>query len=249
MPEPNEQESSKSISLSEALLAPLNAIFEAQIHASRAFLSFFLQMGFRHKYTPEDMARLEADKETNSDILREIADQKDRQKDIETLTKQKVELEAKDQLTLQEAKELERILQELKDLNIRWGTLFQQPIEYVDQNGNGRTIFIPNLALLPIKPLAISSANFKFELKVKDEMRTADSPIRSSAKALQKRPWFLIDTPKTIEGEFAMQQKENSSEKTIKIEVTVGSVDTPYGLHKLISSLTNLAGDSANAKI
>ena len=38
------------ISLSAALLAPINSIFEAQIHSARAFLNFILQMGFRqHK--------------------------------------------------------------------------------------------------------------------------------------------------------------------------------------------------------
>ncbi len=37
-----------TISLSAALLAPINSIFEAQIHSARAFLNFILQMGFRH---------------------------------------------------------------------------------------------------------------------------------------------------------------------------------------------------------
>ena len=60
------------ISLSAAILAPLNAIFEAQVHAARAFLNFILQMGFRHEYTPEDKAELNKDREKNKVILDEI---------------------------------------------------------------------------------------------------------------------------------------------------------------------------------
>jgi hypothetical protein len=37
------------ISLSQALLAPLDAIFQAQIHAARSFLSLLLQIGFPHQ--------------------------------------------------------------------------------------------------------------------------------------------------------------------------------------------------------
>ena len=42
-------EASKSIiSLSQVLLAPLDAIFKAQIHAARSFLNMVLQMGYPH---------------------------------------------------------------------------------------------------------------------------------------------------------------------------------------------------------
>lgn len=248
--EPTEPKGSSSISLSEALLAPLSSIFEAQIHASRAFLNFFLQMGFRHKYTDEDLALLNEDREKNKEILQQIDDEKKGNKEIEELSARKLALEAKAELTDADREESVRISKRLKELKIRWGVLYQQPIEYFDQDGNERTIFIPNLSLLPIKPLAINNANFKFELKVKDDIRSVSSTIRSATGASPKRPWFLIEDPKTIEGEFVPQQESgNSTEKTIKIDVTVGAVETPYGLHKLISSLTGLAGDSEKTKV
>lgn len=247
--EPTEPKGSSSISLSEALLAPLSSIFEAQIHASRAFLNFFLQMGFRHIYTDEDRALLKADKEKNTEILKQIDEEDKGNAEIKDLSAKKLVLEAKENPTDADKEELLKTSKRLKELKIKWGALYQQSIDYFDQDGNERTIFIPNLSLLPIKPLAINNANFKFELKVKDDIHSVSSTIRSATGASPKRPWFLIEDPKTIEGEFVPQQDSaNSTEKTIKIDVTVGSVETPYGLHKLISSLTGLAGDSEKTK-
>lgn len=44
------------ISLSQALLAPLDAIFKAQIHSARSFLNLILQLGYQHKPTTADGA-------------------------------------------------------------------------------------------------------------------------------------------------------------------------------------------------
>src|SRR3569833_4616551 len=37
------------VSLSQALLAPLDSIFKAQIHAARSFLNLLLQLGYGHR--------------------------------------------------------------------------------------------------------------------------------------------------------------------------------------------------------
>lgn len=42
-----------TISLSQALLAPLDAIFQAQIHAARSFLNMLLQIGYPHEAVDE----------------------------------------------------------------------------------------------------------------------------------------------------------------------------------------------------
>ena len=59
--EENTPASNTDLTLSAALLAPLNTIFEAQVHAARSFLSFLLQMGFRHKYSESEIERLKND--------------------------------------------------------------------------------------------------------------------------------------------------------------------------------------------
>lgn len=50
----NQPAAISSISLSQALLAPLDAIFKAQIHAARSFLNMLLQIGYPHRPVGED---------------------------------------------------------------------------------------------------------------------------------------------------------------------------------------------------
>lgn len=238
-----------SLSLSEALLAPLNSIFEAQVHASRSFLNFFLQMGFRHKYTPEDKAELNKDRQANADILRTIDEEENAKTEMARLARELNTLNQRDKATLtnDEKAAISRMEVRLRDLKLKYGALYQQAIEYLDQNGIERTIFVPNLALLPFQPLGIKTANFKYELQIKDS-RTTDSQIKTARGATERRPWFLID-PKKLQGEFVPQRKEGqeaSTDKSIRIEITVGTVDIPYGLHKLLSSMTSIAQDSAS---
>ncbi|MDO6557618.1 DUF2589 domain-containing protein [Paraglaciecola chathamensis] len=44
----NKTDKSK-LTLSQAILAPIEAILQAQVHSARSFLNLILQMGFRHK--------------------------------------------------------------------------------------------------------------------------------------------------------------------------------------------------------
>jgi len=214
------EEQDDSITLSAALLAPLNAIFEAQVHAARAFLNFVLQMGFRHKYSESEIAELRKEPAKNKEIINEIDREIDAKKRIS-------ELEQKGTLTIKEGNELQR-------LKIQWDDLRMQKFDYFDDKGNVSSFFIPNLAILPIKPLGVENANFKFELNVKKF--TEDFNQMGTVKgASGDRPWYLIK-PKRISGEFG---KSEGNEKSIKIEVNVGTTDMPYGLDKLLTSLTN----------
>ena len=215
-----EPEPDDSITLSAALLAPLNAIFEAQVHAARAFLSFVLQMGFRHQYTKEEVAELKKDPQKNKEAIEDIEEEKNDTKRISVL-------EQKASLT-----EAEKA--ELMTLKIKWDDMRMQKFNYFDDKGNASSYFVPNLAILPIKPLGVQNANFKFELNVKSF--TEDFNQMGTVKgATGARPWYLIK-PKRITGEFG---KSEGNERSIKIEVNVGTTDMPYGLDKLLTSLTN----------
>jgi len=209
-----------NITLSAALLAPLNAIFEAQVHAARAFLSFVLQMGFRHQYSEGEKEELKKEPGKNKEILDDI--------NAEDIAKNRIkELELKETIT-----EAERV--ELRNLRMNWDDQRMQKFNYYDDKGNVSTIFIPNLAILPIKPLGVENANFKFELVVKSF--TEDFNQMGTAKGASKeRPWYLIK-PKRISGEFG---KSEANEKSIKIEVNVTSTPMPFGLDKLLTSLTS----------
>ena len=135
--ENKQEEDNKEITLSAALLAPLNAIFEAQIHAARAFLNFVLQMGLRHQYSAKDIKELEKEREKNKEILDKIAEEKAAKKRIK-------ELEQKDTLSDSDRNEL-------WNLKLEWDDLRMQKFNYSDDKGNISSIFVPNLAILPIK--------------------------------------------------------------------------------------------------
>lgn len=216
------KESKDEINLSQALLAPLNAIIEAQVHSARAFLNFILQMGFRHKYTDEEKKELENSK-TDVKALKIINE--------ENKAKERIgELESKMQSTQLSTDEMN----ELRSLRLQWNDLYLQRFDYFDDKGNVTNIYVPNLALLPVRPLAINNANFKFEIFVKNSNETFDQ-MGSVDGTSGPRPWFLIK-PRRINGEFS---KGDSTEKNIKVEVNVSSTDIPYGLDKLLASLTN----------
>lgn len=212
------------ISLSSALLAPINSIFEAQIHAARAFLNFILQMGFRHQPSEEEkkkdknIADYEKKKEEAKKRMRELF--REREQNDGFLSTDKVA--------------------ELKELSARYGDLYYQNVEFIDQTGNDFLLSIPNLALLPIKPLAISEADFSYEFQVASEnieYKQMGAVYKDPEKE-KDRPWFLIKEPRSIRGHFA-PRKEESSEASIKINIKVGNTPMPYGLEKLMIHLTN----------
>lgn len=218
------KESFVPISLSSALLAPINSIFEAQIHAARAFLNFILQMGFRHQPSKEEIEgneeikKFEKEKENARNRIMELL--KERELNEGFLSGEKVA--------------------ELKTLSARYGDLYYQNIEFIDQTGNEFLLNIPNLALLPIKPLAINEADFSYEFEVSSENTEYKQmgAVYKKPEDEKERPWFLIKEPKSIRGRFA-PRKEESSQASIRIQVKVGSTEMPYGLEKLMVHLTS----------
>lgn len=218
----NNDKGEDKISLSAALLAPINSIFEAQIHSARAFLNFILQMGFRHRKKRKEFKTLE---EYNT-YLENTRKAKAEMKEIF------MERDLKGHIS---AEKIER----LKELNANYGDLYNQSIDFIDNTGNEFQLCIPNLALLPFKPLAISEADFSYEFEVESENEEYKQNGASiEAEQDEGNPWFLIKHPKSLRGSFA-ERKEESSKRTIRINVKVGSTEVPYGLEKLMVHLTN----------
>jgi len=217
-------ESFVPISLSSALLAPINSIFEAQIHSARAFLNFILQMGFRHQPSPDEIEKSE--KWKDFDKKREEA--RNRIKELFREREQNEGFLPSDKVA------------EMKTLNAEYGDLYHQNIEFIDQTGNEFLLSIPNLALLPIKPLAISEADFSYEFEVSSENTEYKQmgAVYKEPEEEKERPWFLIKEPRSLRGRFA-PRKEESSQASIKIQVKVGSTEMPFGLEKLMVHLTS----------
>lgn len=186
------------VSLSQAILAPLDALAKAQVHAARSFLNFVMQIGYPHRTEGASP------------------------NDGEALYCQDFQVE---QVSLNSQGQAER-----KQLNLR----------------------VPTLALVPLQPLNIESAQFSVELVISDiephqqmqssevealktEPQTFDRPPTS-----QPRPWYLVSEPLSIRGTLTHPGDGKAQERnaSIKIDVTVKSGPTPAGLAKLLTSLT-----------
>lgn len=187
------------VSLSQALLAPLDAIFKAQIHAARSFLNLVLQIGYPHS---------------------PVVDSKGNR-------------------------------------SPEGGSPYNQDFYYdVEINGEiqRRKVSVPTLALIPVAPLAVESADFKLAMKVSNVQRhtqmqesenEAVKEEEDTGYGSHKRPWFLVPDPISIRGTIGQSggqsgggKGEGAQESTIQIEVKVGKVPMPAGLDKLLTFLT-----------
>lgn len=201
------------ISLSQALLAPLDAIFKAQIHAARSFLNMLLQLGYPHKPIDEEGEHVPEKKEGKTEAG--PAGEKQPQKDLPY------------------------------NLNFHYETMIDGKIQQ-------RKVSIPALALVPVAPLAVESAEFKFGMAVtwikrhrqiqESEMKTLETE-KAKGYGRSKRPWFLVDDPISMRGLISPHGKKEETEETtqdstIQIEVKVGKLPMPAGLDKLLTSLT-----------
>lgn len=183
------------ISLSQALLAPLDAIFKAQLHAARSFLNLLLQIGYPHQ--PAEAT-------------------------------------------------------ELRGRGIPYTLDFYNDVAMGEGKTSRQKISVPALALVPITPLAVESAEFTFDMAVSHIAQ--HSQIQVSERAAlegepeglreQRRPWYLVSDPRSIRGRLAAPasgRPGDRSEATIHVTVKVGRVPPPSGLDKLLTSLTQMS--------
>jgi len=189
-------------SLSQAVLAPMDAVFKAQVHAARSFLSFLMQIGF-----PPDGA---------------ATDQKSPD-----------------------------------------GLPYYVDFEHQVSTGERMKVRVPTLALVPISPIGISSADLKFDFFVRTIARHRQLGLGATAADKEKnnltdeqakdarlhRDWFVVDEPLSLRGTFAPEGapakdagNESSNvrqqESRLQIEIKMNSVGVPAALERLLTSLS-----------
>ena len=184
------------MSLAQAILATVDAIMKAQVHASRSFLSSILQMGFGHKGIDED-GHVIMGGEGTDDLYR---------------------------------------------------------LEFVQEREvNGKIsrykVSVPTLAALPINPLMIHDAEIDFRMKISHV-----EPVKAQGPATEadqkgrdkgtwdagKRPWFLVEEPKSFVGEIVQGSDKNDS-GFIGVKMNLGTVEVPDALGKYINSLSEFS--------
>src|SRR5262245_24503897 len=205
------------MSLSQALLAPLDAILKAQVHRAGWFLNFALQIGYPHQPLPPPAAGAPgqpgpADGDGDGD-----------------------------------------------------GRPYRVDFVHDVPGGGRQKISIPALALVPVTPLGVSQADFSFDFFVQEIARhrqiqaseAAQTDIEKAQSAgsvagpvdRNTRPWFLVDTPLSLQGTFAPapppaegQDRAGSrvDEARFHIDVKVASMPVPPALEKLLAGLTQV---------
>jgi hypothetical protein len=204
-PNPAVSAESRPVSLSQALLAPLDAIFKAQVHAARSFLNLLLQIGYPHQplnEAGEPVRPPEGDGATPYELRFDY------------------------------------------DVATDGGVVRQR-------------VTMPALALVPVAPLAVESASFRFALRVRKisshgQMQASEADaVKKDAGGFNesKRPWYLVEDPISVEGTFAPPAQGEgvgaSQETFIQVDVKVGRVPAPAGLERLLTSL----GQNARSQI
>ncbi len=188
-----------SISLSQALLAPLDAILKAQLHSARSFLNLLLQLGYRHKQLDnEGMPVKEQDiKNDGKDVpyylefAHEVADD---------------------------------------------GKIRKQKVK------------VPALALIPVAPLSVESADFSFDMAVrnlephKQIQSSEEAEVNKENWGRTRRPWYLVDQPVSICGVIAPpSQAEGQREANIHVSIKITRGRMPEGVDKLLTTLTQVS--------
>lgn len=196
---------SNNLNLSQAILAPLNSIFKAQIHAARSFLNMLLQIGFPHIALDQNGKPIgNNDKTADSKFL-------------------------------------------------PYTTEFQFEVPDKDNNPKKYSISIPNLALVPLAPLTIETAEFNFALKVtsindfRQIQSSETSAINQEAKTGREksdyhRDWFLVDHPMNFEGVISSKSSDTNGNKQneaqIDINIKLSKASVPAALDKLLTALS-----------
>jgi hypothetical protein len=177
---PSGEPEQAELTLEEALLAPLDAIFRAQVHAARSLLSFLLQMGYPDEKDPENPTKP------------------------------------------------------------AWPLKFLHERVREDGTPERHIVQMPALALVPVAPLAVQDAKFKFKMAVTSV--TSDyQQYQQDRKKEAKPPWWLIQ-PRVVRGTLLPEQASTTDARSIEIEINVAKTPQPAGLEKLLTSLTQLGG-------
>jgi len=222
------------LTLSAALLAPLNSIFEAQIHSARAFLNFILQMGFKHRYTEEELEKKKAELQKSGNWDTATEENFEKLRTVAQLRNQREKLNLKGSLTATEENELNDANNQLRELG-EDEDVYSATFNYRDGEGSSHQVSVPLLALVPVSPLAIKSADFEFNMSVNNTYENYQQ-MRGDTGTEENRPWYLI-SPKRIKGKIAPSDSKSES-SAISIKIQVESAPIPQGLNTLLTSLT-----------
>jgi len=237
------QKDPNQLSLSAAILAPLNAVFEAQVQAARSFLSFVLQLGFKPQYSDDELKA--APKTPSKGAFKSRQEKRSRRDEL--LRKRNRNLDLTEDETVELAQYMAPSGQ--KELSNLWFIDYDEIIKSEGQDQVVQTQ-IPVLALLPVNPIGIDEADVRFQFKVETSNETYLTGKESDGYE-EVRPWMTIH-PKRLMGKIIPEKAttnagSNTSSSAIDIHIKLKTGAIPAGLQDLLTSLTHQATQSTKA--
>ena len=201
------------ISLSQAILAPLDALFKAQVHAARSFLNLLLQIGYPH---------VECDSQGNPIIYPHA----------------KLDLQGNPVSNGPETKPLSVYTEDFfttdqdgNKMKVSIPSLALVPIT---------PLTIDNASFkLNFK---VGNTDVHTQMQASEKKITDAEKANDSGWDETKRPWFLVSDPVSFRGNVAPSANEKtessqSSSSVINIEINLCRQPLPAGLDKLLTFL------------
>ena len=112
-------------------------------------------------------------------------------------------------------------------------TAFALNFRAKDADGNTHVLSVPALALVPVQPLTVQTADIEFSFQV--EAVGDHQQEQSSRGGTAPRQWFLVETPASFRGTVSEQSAEKSS---ITVKLHLERAPVPAALAKLLTSLS-----------
>ena len=206
----------RELTLAQAVLAPLDAIFEAQVHAARSFLNMVLQLGYPHRPTAEQV---------DGQPTPSLHDQKAFM--IDFLHEADIEVEKDDG-----SREVERVFQKVSVPALSLIPVAPLAVREAE--------FTMEMAVRAVERRhQLQSERRKSEAMARG---AKESDLEGGS---EPRPWYLVEDPMTLRGVIAPPRSaegdaQRRGEAAVKINIKVGAIPTPAGLDRLLASVGHL---------
>ncbi len=218
----------KPISIAQAVLAPLDAIFKAQIHSARSYINMLWQLAYPHLPVDKNGQQQKAEK-------------------MHTLSDGSKVYERADGSTFSfNSDGTVNNSAQLTDASISNTTNLNEPYTFPlsfksAENGNTSnfTVEIPTIAMVPVTPLGVESAEVKFSMSVQETSSNVQmhglQQTGNEQYGQHKRPWFLVDEPQSLTGHI---EASGSTQSCIDIEIKLSKAPIPSALEKALTILS-----------
>lgn len=201
------------VSLSQVLLAPLDAIFKAQVHAGRSFLNFLLQLSYEHK--PELIRAGSQPAPPSASAAPKRPDTIYSVDFVQEVPAPLVEGQEAGAPRLQKVSVPALALVPLRPLSIQEAQVdLAMEVTFIGEHRQTR----------------------------KSERGKGGRSAAAPEPSPPEHPWYLVDHPISLRGHVAADSNQAAADRpVIRVSMKLGVVPTPSGLDKLLTTLTQAA--------